>query len=294
MKSRSAGDRLFDIGVYVLLTIAMLIVLYPLYFVVIASVSDPMDVLAGKVIWKPSGFSLEAYRMVFKDSQVMTGYRNTIAYTLAGTALNIMLSIAAAYPLSRRNLKGKGLVMGMMVFTMFFSGGLIPTYITISNLGLLNTFAVMILPTAISVYNVMIMRTFFMNSIPYELEEAAYVDGATHFRTLYSVVLPLSKPILAVMVLFYAIAHWNSYFNAMIYLSDKERYPQQLVLRTILVQSQSSEEILADVQGTFNRMLMSETIKYALIIVASVPVLCLYPFLQKYFVQGVMIGSVKG
>ncbi|HIQ62910.1 MAG: carbohydrate ABC transporter permease [Christensenellales bacterium] len=294
MKSRSAGDRLFDIGVYVLLTIAMLIVLYPLYFVVIASVSDPMDVLAGKVIWKPSGFSLEAYRMVFKDSQVMTGYRNTIAYTLAGTALNIMLSIAAAYPLSRRNLKGKGLVMGMMVFTMFFSGGLIPTYITISNLGLLNTFAVMILPTAISVYNVMIMRTFFMNSIPYELEEAAYVDGATHFRTLYSVVLPLSKPILAVMVLFYAIAHWNSYFNAMIYLSDKERYPLQLVLRTILVQSQSSEEILADVQGTFNRMLMSETIKYALIIVASVPVLCLYPFLQKYFVQGVMIGSVKG
>lgn len=237
MKSRSAGDRLFDIGVYVLLTIAMLIVLYPLYFVVIASVSDPMDVLAGKVIWKPSGFSLEAYRMVFKDSQVMTGYRNTIAYTLAGTALNIMLSIAAAYPLSRRNLKGKGLVMGMMVFTMFFSGGLIPTYITISNLGLLNTFAVMILPTAISVYNVMIMRTFFMNSIPYELEEAAYVDGATHFRTLYSVVLPLSKPILAVMVLFYAIAHWNSYFNAMIYLSDKERYPLQLVLRTILVQS---------------------------------------------------------
>ena len=294
MKSRSAGDRLFDIGVYVLLTIAMLIVLYPLYFVVIASVSDPMDVLAGKVIWKPSGFSLEAYRMVFKDSQVMTGYRNTIAYTLAGTSLNIMLSIAAAYPLSRRNLKGKGLVMGMMVFTMFFSGGLIPTYITISNLGLLNTFAVMILPTAISVYNVMIMRTFFMNSIPYELEEAAYVDGATHFRTLYSVVLPLSKPILAVMVLFYAIAHWNSYFNAMIYLSDKERYPLQLVLRTILVQSQSSEEILADVQGTFNRMLMSETIKYALIIVASVPVLCLYPFLQKYFVQGVMIGSVKG
>lgn len=294
MKSRSAGDRLFDIGVYVLLTIAMLIVLYPLYFVVIASVSDPMDVLAGKVIWKPSGFSLEAYRMVFKDSQVMTGYRNTIAYTLAGTALNIMLSIAAAYPLSRRNLKGKGLVMGMMVFTMFFSGGLIPTYITISNLGILNTFAVMILPTAISVYNVMIMRTFFMNSIPYELEEAAYVDGATHFRTLYSVVLPLSKPILAVMVLFYAIAHWNSYFNAMIYLSDKERYPLQLVLRTILVQSQSSEEILADVQGTFNRMLMSETIKYALIIVASVPVLCLYPFLQKYFVQGVMIGSVKG
>ena len=294
MKSYSTADRIFDICNYILLTLVLFIILYPLYFVVIASFSDPMAVLGGKVIWKPVGFSLEAYGMVFRDSQVMTGYRNTIIYTLAGTTVNMVLSICAAYPLSRRQLKGKGIVMGMLVFTMFFSGGLIPTYITISRMGLLNTFAVMILPTAISVYNVMIMRTFFTNSIPYELEEAAHVDGASHIRTLLSIILPLSKPILAVMVLYYAISHWNSYFNALIYLSDQERYPLQLVLRIILIQSQSSEESMINVQGTFNRMLMSETMKYALIIVASVPVLCLYPFLQKYFVQGIMIGSVKG
>ena len=294
MKSYSTADRIFDAFNYILLTLILFIILYPLYFVVIASVSDPMAVLGGQVMWKPVGFSLEAYNMVFKDSQVMTGYRNTIVYTLIGTTLNMVLSICAAYPLSRRKLKGEGFVMGMMVFTMFFSGGLIPTYITISRMGLLNTFAVMILPTAISVYNVMIMRTFFTNSIPYELEEAAHVDGASHIRTLLSIILPLSKPILAVMVLYYAISHWNSYFNALIYLSDQERYPLQLVLRTILIQSQSSEESMINVQGTFNRMLMSETMKYALIIVASVPVLCLYPFLQKYFVQGIMIGSVKG
>ena len=294
MKPHSTADRVFDICNYILLTLVLIVVLYPLYFVVIASFSDPMAVLGGKVIWKPVGFSLEAYGMVFKDSQVLTGYRNTIGYTLAGTALNMVLSICAAYPLSRRQLRGKGFVMGLLVFTMFFSGGLIPTYITISRMGLLNTFAVMILPTAISVYNVMIMRTFFANSIPYDLEEAAHVDGASHLRTLASVILPLSKPILAVMVLYYAIAHWNSYFNALIYLSDQDRYPLQLVLRTILIQSQSSEESMINVQGTFNRVLMSETMKYALIIVASVPVLCLYPFLQKYFVQGIMIGSVKG
>lgn len=294
MKAYSTADRVFDTFNYILLTLILFIILYPLYFVVIASVSDPMAVLSGQVIWKPAGFSLEAYGMVFKDSQVMTGYRNTIIYTVVGTLLNMFLSICAAYPLSRRKLKGKGFVMGMMVFTMFFSGGLIPTYITISRMNLLNTFAVMILPTALSVYNVMIMRTFFTNSIPYELEEASHVDGASHLRTLVSIILPLSKPILAVMVLYYAISHWNSYFNALIYLSDQERYPLQLVLRTILIQSQSSEESMINVQGTFNRMLMSETMKYALIIVASVPVLCLYPFLQKYFVQGVMIGSVKG
>lgn len=294
MRSFTKKDRMFDFFIYFFLSVILFIVLYPLYFIVIASFSDPLDVLGGKVIWFPSGFSLEAYRMVFKDPQVMTGYRNTIAYTLAGTSLNMVLSILAAYALSRRKLKGKSVIMGMMILTMFFGGGLIPSYLNISRLNLLNTFAVMILPSAISTYNVMIMRTFFMNSIPYELEEAAFVDGASHFKTLYSIVLPLSKPILAVMVLFYAISHWNSYFSALIYLSDQDRYPLQLVLRSILIQSQAAEESLADVHGTFNRMLRGETIKYALILVASVPVLCLYPFLQKYFVQGIMVGSIKG
>ncbi|MGI6215264.1 MAG: carbohydrate ABC transporter permease [Christensenellales bacterium] len=291
---RSKKDLIFDITVYVLLCAAMLIVLYPLYFVVIASFSDPLEVLAGNVTWRPVGFSTEAYKMVFKDSKVMTGYKNTILYTLIGTALNMALTVAAAYPLSRRSLRGKNFTLKMMVFTMFFSGGLIPTYLHISKLGLLNTFSVMILPTAISTYNVMIMRTFFINSIPYELEEAAYVDGASHMRSLVSIIIPLSKPILAVMVLFYAVNHWNAYFSALIYLSDEKRYPLQLVLRSILIQNQASEESLVNVQSTFNRMLRGETIKYALIIVASAPVLCLYPFLQKYFVQGIMVGSIKG
>ena len=293
-KPRSLGDKVFDTAVYIILFLVVLIVLYPLYFVLIASVSDPLSVIAGDVIYKPINFNLESYRLVFKDSRVLLGYKNTICYTLAGTTLNIVMSILAAYPLSRRNIKGQKIGLAMMLITMFFTGGMIPTYIVINKLKLLDTFWVMILPNALSVYNVMIMRTFFTTSIPYELEEAAYVDGATQARTLVSIILPLSKPILAVMVLYYAVSHWNSYFNALLYLSDQNKYPLQLVLREILIQSQSSMESFADVGNTYNRMLQSETMKYALILVASVPVLILYPFLQKYFVQGVMIGSVKG
>ncbi len=291
---RSAGDKVFDAFVYAILTLVLLVILYPLYFVVIASFSDAVSVMGGEVFLWIKNFNLEAYRLVFKNSMVLIGYRNTVLYTLAGTAINLFMSVAAAYPLSRPRLAGKGFVMGLMIFTMFFSGGLIPTYITMNKLGLLDTFAIMVLPTAISVYNVMILRTFFINSVPRELEEAAFVDGASHLRILFSVILPLSKPIIAVMVLFYAVSHWNSYFNALIYLTDKDRYPLQLVLRTLLIQSQSSEESFANVAGTYSRMLMAETMKYALIIVASLPVLCLYPFLQRYFVQGIMIGSVKG
>ena len=293
-KPRSTGDRVFDWCVYILLALVLVIILYPLYFVLIASFSDPLEVIAGNVSFLPVRANLESYRLVFKNSQVMTGYRNTILYTLAGTSLNILMSICAAYPLSQPKLKGKGFGLAMMVFTMFFSGGMIPTYIIISDLGILDTFWVMILPTALSVYNVMIMRTFFSTSIPRELEEAAVVDGASHLRILGSVILPLSKPILAVMVLYYAVSHWNSYFNALLYLSDQNRYPLQLILRAILIQNQASEESFSEIGNTYNRMLLSETMKYALIIVSSVPVLILYPFLQKYFVQGVMIGSVKG
>ena len=293
-KPRSTGDKIFDACVIVILGVVLLSILYPLYFVLIASFSDPLAVLGGEVLLWPVRFSTESYQLVFKNSQVLVGYKNTILYTLAGTAVNMLLSIMAAYPMSRRNLRGKKVGLAMMLFTMFFSGGMIPTYIVINQLGLLDTFWVMILPNAISVYNVMIMRTFFATSIPYELEEAACVDGASQIRTLVSIVLPLSKPILAVMVLFYAVGHWNSYFNALLYLSNQDRYPLQLILRAILIQSQASQESFADIGNTYNRMLLSETMKYALIIVASVPVLCLYPFLQKYFVQGVMIGSVKG
>ena len=292
---KSTGmDRAFDVMVIALLGIVLLAVLYPLYFVLIASLSDPLLVMSGKVIWKAGAPSLEAYRLVFRNSLVLSGYRNTLAYTGAGTLLNLLMTICAAYPLSRGRLRGKHFFLGMMMITMFFSGGMIPSYILINRMGLLDTFWVMILPNALSVWNVMIMRTFFVSSIPRELEEAALVDGADHLRILRSVILPLSKPILAVMVVFYAVAHWNAYFNGLIYLSNQAKYPLQLVLRAILIQNQMPEEIFQDVGDTYSRQLMSETLKYALIVVASIPVLCLYPFAQRFFVQGVMIGSVKG
>lgn len=288
------SDRIFDIIIYAILSIILLIVIYPLYFVIIASISDPLAVIAGNVIWAPVRPSLESYKLVFRYSLVMSGYRNTLMYTTVGTALNIVMTIAAAYPISRTHLKGKNAVVGLMMFTMFFSGGMIPTYILINKMKLLDTFWVMILPNAVAVWNIMIMRTFFATSIPRELEEVALVDGADQITTLLKVILPLSKPIIAVMVVFYAVGHWNSYFNGLLYLSSSDKFPLQLVLRAILIQNQVSEEVFVDVGDTYSRKMMGETLKYALIIVASAPVLCLYPFAQRFFVQGVMIGSVKG
>ncbi len=291
---RSRKDKMFDALIILVLCIVLVIVLYPLYFVVIASVSDPIQVIGGKVVLKPIGFNFEAYKRVFKYEMVMRGYGNTLMYTAAGTTLNLVMTVLAAYPLSRRKLHGKGFVLGMMMVTMFFSGGLIPTYVTIRSLRLLDTFWVMILPGALSVYNTMLMRSFFITSVPVELEEAARIDGASHFKTLTQVILPVSKAILAVMVVFYAAGHWNNYFSGLIYLSTEEKYPLQLVLRAILIQNQMQEEMVIDVGDTYNRQMMAETLKYALIIVSSVPLLLLYPFVQKYFVHGVMIGSVKG
>lgn len=290
----SKKDKLFDALIIAILCVVLVIVLYPLYFVVIASVSDPIQVIAGKVIWKPLGFNLEAYKRVFKYEMVMRGYLNTLMYTAVGTSLNLVMTILAAYPLSRRNLRGKNFFIGMMMVTMFFSGGLIPTYVTIRSLYLLDTFWVMILPGALSVYNTMLMRSFFITSVPVELEEAARIDGANHFTILTQVILPVSKAILAVMVVFYAAGHWNNYFSGLIYLSTEDKFPLQLILRAILIQNQMQEDMVLDVGDTYNRQMMAETLKYALIIVSSVPLLILYPFVQKYFVHGVMIGSVKG
>lgn len=291
---QSRGDLAFDIVNTVLLVLIMLVILYPLYFIVIASLSDPLEVLAGKVILYPKNFSVDAYGMVFKDGNIMTGYRNTLFYTVFGTAINIALSVLAAYPLSRRDFVGKKFFTMVLTITMFFSGGMIPLYLTVSSLGLLDTIWAILLPGAISVWNVVIIRTYFQTSIPFELTEAAMVDGATNFQLLFRVILPLSTPVIAVMVLFYGVAHWNAFFNALIYISSKQLYPLQLVLRSILIQNTPSDEMMADLDNAASRQLLAETIKYALIVVATAPIIAVYPFLQKYFVKGIMVGAVKG
>ncbi|WP_186321152.1 carbohydrate ABC transporter permease [Lysinibacillus fusiformis] len=289
----SKGDRAFTIFNYVFLAIVAVVVLYPLIFVLSASLSNPEYVISGDIWLWPKEFTVEAYEKVFQNPDIINGFINTLKYTFFGTLLNIVMTICAAYPLSRRNLKGKGFIMAFMVFTMFFSGGLIPTYLLIRDLGMINTFWVMIIPNAVAVWNIIIMRTFFQ-SIPYELEESAMIDGAGNFRILWSIVLPLSLPVMAVMVLFYAVGHWNSYFQALIYLQDQDKFPLQLILRQILIQGQADDMIKATSESFLAQKLSVEGLKYAVLIVANLPMLMLYPFLQRYFVKGVMIGSLKG
>jgi len=290
---RSRDDRLFDTLVYIFAGIILIVVLYPLLFVVSASFSDPVRVIDGKVWLLPQGITFDAYLHVFENESIWSGFRNTLIYTLIGTLVNIILTILAAYPLSQKDLPGRTALMFIITITMFFSGGLIPTYLLIKSLGMINTVWAMIIPGAISTYNLIVMRTFFQNGIPFELQESAWMDGASNFRLLFTIVLPLSMPIIAVMVLFYGVGHWNAYFNAMIYLKDRELFPLQLILREILILNQS-ENMGLDGAGMTERVMMAESIKYSVIIISSLPVLLLYPFVQKYFVQGVMIGSIKG
>lgn len=292
--NQSWMDRIFIMLVYGFLIFVVLLVLYPLYFVLIASFSNPQLVLNGDIwIW-PKDLSWRGYEKLFQNKEIMQGYGNTILYTVSGTALNVALTVAAAFPLSRRNLLGRHWISGFMVFTMFFSGGLIPTYLLMKQLGLLNSYWIMVLPGAVSVWNIMLMRTFFQNGLPFELQEAAAIDGCSNLRILWRIVLPLSAPILAVMVLFYSVGHWNAYFNALIYLSDRDKYPLQLILREILVQGETKDMVDVSEGSLSNSILDVESIKYAIVIVANLPILILYPFLQKYFNKGVMVGALKG
>lgn len=291
LKGRSS-DRFFQICVNTILIIILIIILYPLIFVLSASISEPLYLLQGKVNLLPKGFTLDSYAKIFKNNDIWNGYKNTIIYVSVGTLINLVMTTLGAYPLSRRDMYGRNVITALLVFTMFFSGGMIPTYLVIKNLGMLNSIWAMVIPGAVSVYNLIIMRTFFQ-SIPYELQESATIDGASDFQILLKIILPLSKPILAVMTLFYAVSHWNAFFDALIYLSNRSKYPLQLILREILIQSDISgmEEFDEDL---IENAMSIEGIKYAIILVANLPVLLLYPFLQKYFVQGVMIGSLKG
>jgi putative aldouronate transport system permease protein len=290
----SRGDRIFDALNITILTAVLIIVLYPLVFVISASVSDAMLVMQGKVWLWPRGFNLDAYKRVFQNSDILMGYRNVIFYTVLGTAINIVMTIAGAYPLSRKDFVGRNALMLLITFTMFFNGGLIPTYMVIKGLGLVNTFWALLLPGAVSVWNLIIMRTFFQNTIPVELQESAVIDGASNFRILFSLVLPLSIPVIAVIVLYYAVGHWNAYFSALIYLSDRNQYPLQLFLREILVMNQMQDMMEGASETAAQQQMLAESLKYAVIIVSSIPVLLLYPLLQRYFVKGVMIGAIKG
>ncbi|CAM3229332.1 carbohydrate ABC transporter permease [Filibacter tadaridae] len=289
----SKTDRTFNIFNFVFLTIVALLVIYPLVFVLSASFSNPQYVVSGEMWLWPKDITLDAYEKVFKNKDIINGFVNTLKYTVFGTILNVIMTILAAYPLSRRDLKGRGLIMAFIVFTIFFSGGLIPTYLLIHDLGMLNTFWVMVIPNAVAVWNIIIMRTFFQ-AIPHELEESAKIDGCGNFRILWSIVLPLSFPVIAVMVLFYSVGHWNSYFQALIYLQDQDKFPLQLILRQILIQGQTDDMIKATSESFLAQQLSVEGLKYAVLIVANLPMLMLYPFLQRYFVKGVMIGSLKG
>jgi putative aldouronate transport system permease protein len=288
------GDRIFSAVNYAVLAVYLVIVLYPLLYIVSSSFSSAAAVTAGKVRLWPVDPTLVAYETIFKDPAIVRGFLNSVFYAVVGTAVNVVLTLLAAYPLSRSDLRGRGWIMFFFFFTTLFSGGLIPTYLVVKDLGLLNTRWALILPGALSVWNLIITRTYFQTSIPDELRDAATIDGASDFRFLWDVVLRLSGPIIAVNALFYAVGHWNAFFDALIYLSDESLFPLQLVLREILVQNQTNLRMTGDVASMLARENLADLLKYALIVVATVPLLLVYPFVQKHFVKGALIGSLKG
>jgi len=288
------SDRAFTIINYIILTVFLLIILYPLIYIVSASLSSARAVTSGDVWLWPVEFTWDGYDAIFKNNMLLTGFKNSLFYTIVGTTLNVVLTLLAAYPLARKNLVGGGFIMMLFVFTLLFSGGLIPTYLVVQDLGLLNTRWALILPTALSVWNVIITTTFFRATIPDELLDAAHLDGCNDFRFLKDVVIPLSGPIIAVNALFYAIGHWNQYFFALIYVTDQSLYPLQLVLREILIENRIDISMVGDVQDLVRRQNLRELLKYSLIVVATAPLLVVYPFVQKHFVRGVLIGSLKG
>lgn len=290
----SVGDRVFLVFVYGFLAVSTLVVLYPLLIVVSSSFSSPDAIVAGEVWLLPVEPSLEGYRRVFESKQIWTGYRNSLIYTVLGTTINIVLTTMAAYPLSRKDFAGRGVITAIFTFTLLFHGGLIPRYLVVRSLGMLDTVWAMVIPRAMAVWNVIIMRTYFQSTIPAELNEAADLDGCRDTTFILRVVLPLSGPIIAVMILFYAVFHWNSYFDALVFLRDSDRFPLQIVLRNILVLNEMDPEMFEDMDTMILLQNMKDLMKYSVIIVASAPVLMLYPFVQKYFIRGIMIGAIKG
>ncbi len=290
----SIGEKIFYHAILLLLIASCIVVLYPLIHVVSVSFSNPYAVMANEVGLLPKGLTPEGYRRVFLNSDIWNSYLNTIAYTVVGTVINLCLTSMAAYSLSRNDFYGRRFWTFYFSLTMFFGGGLIPTYLLVRKLHLIDTFWVMVLLGAVSAWNMIIMRTFFSSNVPLSLQEAAIIDGANDIRIFVSVVLPLSAPILAVMTLFYGVGHWNAFFNALIYLNSRSRYPLQIVLREILLQNQLNAKMAEGLSSGAEQEFIGESIRYASIVVATVPILMVYPFLQKYFVKGILIGAIKG
>ncbi|QLG41551.1 carbohydrate ABC transporter permease [Paenibacillus sp. E222] len=288
----SAVDKTFLITIYILLSLVALVVIYPLIFIVSSSISSPAAVTSGRVWLWPVDISFNGYKALFNTPEILIGYGNSIFYTAAGTLISVALTIMIAYPLSRKTFFGRNTLMMIITFTMIFSGGLIPTYMVVKQLHLIDTRWALLIPNAIWVWQVIIARSFFQSSIPGELLEASEIDGCSDMRFIWSVVLPLSKPIIAVLVLMYAVGQWNAYFDALIYLKSADLFPLQLILRSIIIQNNGSGAM--DVAKMVERQQLTELLKYSLIVVATLPVLVIYPFVQRHFVQGMLVGSVKG
>lgn len=296
IRQNSVADRVYLAITEVILWFMLIVILVPLIYVLSSSFSSPEAVGNGRVFLWPVDFSLKGYEAVFTTPKVWLGFRNSVFYTVAGTTINIAVTMLAAYPLSRRDLKGRGFVTALFTFTMLFSGGMIPTYLLVRDLKMIDTVWAMLLPGAMSVYNVIIARTYIQSSIPFELYESASLDGCTDDRYLIRIVLPLAKPIIAVLVLWYAVGHWNQYFNAMIYLRNPNLLPIQIVLRNFLIVEDMNGAAIANMtmEEYMDTLYLKNLYQYSLIVVASAPVMLLYPFIQKHFVSGIMLGSLKG
>lgn len=294
VRKHSFSDLSFDVVNKLFLFFCTIAVVYPIIYIVSSSFSSANSIISGRVWLFPVEPNLKAYEAVFKNKQVIGGYMNSIIYTAGGTVISVVLTIAAAYPLSRKFLPGRKFFTGMFIFTMLFTGGLIPTYFVVRSVGLIDTRWAIMLPNALSVWNLMVTLTYFKNSLSEVLFEAAVIEGASDMRMLRSIVLPLSQAIIAVIALYYAIGLWNSYFDALIYLKSSDKFPLQIILRNILIINQADVSMGADMVAMARRQGMADVMKYALIVVSSAPLLMIYPFVQKYFVKGVMLGSIKG
>lgn len=294
LKNMPVQDRVFTIINTVLLTIFLICILYPLWFILIASISNPNLVSSGKVLFYPKELTLSGYKKVFEYKEVWVGFKNSVIYTIVYTVIATYLTLVGGYFLSRKDVIFRKTITSLLVFTMFFGGGLIPTYLVVYRLGITDTMWALILPAALSVYNMMIAKSFFQNNIPNELFDAAKIDGASNIRYFFSMVIPLSVTLIAVIALFNAVAEWNAYFQALIYIRSKDKQPLQIILRNILVMNTIDTGMIADAASMDERQRIADLLKYVLIIVASIPMFIIYPFAQKYFVKGVMMGSVKG